>query len=166
MPSLGAVQSPLRVLRAVGLGVFASALFASRALAQDAVFTGTVAGGQGEALGGAIVVIDEMNLAVATTTKGTYTLTVPGAKVHGQTVTLRARYIGYAPTSAQITLNAGTQQQNFTLKWDPFTLNAVVSTGVAERTDAKKLTVAVGHVDASQLNQAPAVTALGALEGK
>jgi TonB-linked SusC/RagA family outer membrane protein len=165
MPSLGAV-SPLRLLRAAGFGVCAIALFAGRALAQDAVVTGTVAGGQGEALGGAIVVIDELNLAVATTVKGSYTLTVPAAKVHGQTVTIRARYIGYAPTSAQITLNAGEQSQNFTLKWDPFTLNAVVSTGVAEATDAKKLTVSVGHVDASQLNQAPAVTALGALEGK
>lgn len=166
MPSLGAVKSPLRLLGAAGLGVFAIALFAGRALAQDAVVTGTVAGGQGEPLGGAIVVIDEMNLAVATTVKGTYTLTVPAAKVHGQSITIRARYIGYAPTSAQITLNAGTQQQNFTLKWDPFTLNAVVSTGVAERTDAKKLTVSVGHVDAAQLNQTPAVSALGALEGK
>lgn len=165
MPSLGAV-SPLRLLRAAGFGVCAIALFAGRALAQDAVVTGTVAGGNGEALGGAIVVIDELRLAVATTVKGTYTLTVPAANVHGQAVTIRARYIGYAPTSAQITLNAGTQNQNFTLKWDPFTLNAVVSTGVAEATDAKKLTVAVGHVDASQLNQAPAVTALGALEGK
>lgn len=165
MPSLGAV-SPLRLLRAAGFGVCAIAIFAGRALAQDAVVTGTVAGGQGEALGGAVVVIDEMSLAVATTVKGSYTLTVPAAKVHGQTVTIHARYIGYAPTSAQITLNAGTQNQNFTLKWDPFTLNAVVSTGVAERTDAKKLTVAVGHVDASQLNQTPAVSALGALEGK
>src|SRR5215471_5573612 len=165
MPSLGAV-SPLRLLRAAGFGVCAIALFTSRALAQDAVVTGTVAGGQGEALGGAIVVIDELNLAVATTVKGSYSLTVPAAKVHGQSVTIRARYIGYAPTTAQITLNAGQQSQNFTLKWDPFTLNAVVSTGVAEATDAKKLTVSVGHVDASQLNQAPAVTALGALEGK
>jgi TonB-linked SusC/RagA family outer membrane protein len=165
MPSLGAV-SPLRLLRAAGLGVCAIALFAGRALAQDAVVTGTVAGGQGEALGGAIVVIDELSIAVATTVKGSYTLTIPAAKVHGQTVTIRARYIGYAPTSAQVTLNAGTQNQNFTLKWDPFTLNAVVSTGVAEATDAKKLTVSVGHVDASQLNQAPAVSALGALEGK
>ena len=165
MPSLGAV-SPLRLLRAAGFGVCAIALFAGRALAQDAVVTGTVAGGSGEALGGAVVVIDELSLAVATTVKGSYTLTVPAAKVHGQTVTIRARYIGYAPTSAQITLNAGTQNQNFTLKWDPFTLNAVVTTGVAEATDAKKLSFSVGHVDANQLNQAPAVSALGSLEGK
>src|SRR5437899_5477562 len=46
------------------------------------------------------------------------------------------------------------------------TLDAVVVTGVAEATEVKKLTFAVGHVDAWQLQQAPAVTALGSLEGK
>ena len=45
--------------------------------AQGAVITGKVSGRQGEALGGALVVVDELNLAVATTTTGTYTLTVP-----------------------------------------------------------------------------------------
>jgi TonB-linked SusC/RagA family outer membrane protein len=52
------------------------------------------------------------------------------------------------------------------LKSDPMTLDAVVVTGVAEATEAKKLTFSVGHVDASQLQEAPAVTALGSLEGK
>src|SRR5437762_445335 len=42
----------------------------------------------------------------------------------------------------------------------------VVVTGVAQATEAKKLTFAVGHVDAAQLQQAPAVSALGSLEGK
>jgi TonB-linked SusC/RagA family outer membrane protein len=166
MPLLSVLKTPLRVVRGVGIGATLLALFASRAMAQDAVITGKVTGGQGEALGGAVVVIDELGIAVATTTKGTYTLTVAADRVHGQSVTLRSRYIGYAPATQQITLNAGTQEQNFTLKWDPLTLNAVVVTGVAEATEAKKLTFAVGHVDASALNQAPAVTALGSLEGK
>src|SRR5438128_1853966 len=134
--------------------------------AQGAVVTGKVSGRQGEALGGALVVIDELNLAVATTTTGTYTLTVPPERSKGQTVTLRARYIGYSPATRQITLTPGTQTQNLELKFDPMTLDAVVVTGVAQATEAKKLTFAVGHVDASQLQQAPAVSALGSLEGK
>ena len=56
--------------------------------------------------------------------------------------------------------------QDLDLKFDPMTLDAVVVTGVAEATEKKKLTFAVGNVDASQLEQAPAVSALGALEGK
>ena len=136
------------------------------AQAQSAVITGRVSGRQGEALAGAIVVIDEFGLAVATTTTGSYTLAVPAERTKGQSVSLRARYIGYAPTVKQITLTPGTQQQDFQLRFDPMQLEAVVVTGVAEATERKNLTFAVGSVDASQLNEAPAVTALGAIEGK
>ena len=136
------------------------------AAAQSAVITGKVTGRQGEALGGAIVQIEELNLAVATTVSGTYALTVPADRTKGQTVTLHVRYVGYSPSSRQITLTPGTQSQDLELKFDPMTLDAVVVTGVAEATQAKNLTFAVGHVDASQLNQAPAVGALSALEGK
>src|SRR5712691_10517538 len=144
------------------------ALFAvgGEAQAQSAVITGKVTGRAGEPLGGVIVAIDELRTAVATTTSGTYTLTVAPEKTKRQTVTLRARYIGYKPEAKQITLTPGTQTQDLELEFDPLQLEAVVVTGVAEATEAKKLTFAVGHVDASQLNQAPAVSALGALEGK
>ncbi len=134
--------------------------------AQSAVITGKVTGRQGEALGGVIIAIEELSTAVATTVTGTYTLTVAPEKTKGQTVTLRARYIGYKPEVKQITLTPGTQTQDLELKFDPMQIDAVVVTGVAEATEAKKLTFAVGHVDASQLNQAPAVSALGSLEGK
>src|SRR5213594_3445289 len=142
------------------------ALSFGEAQAQSAVITGKITGRQGEALGGAIVVIDEFSAAVATTTQGTYTLTVAPERTKGQTVTLRARYIGYSPGVKQMTLTPGTQTQDFELKFDPMTLDAVVVTGVAEATEAKKLTFSVGHVDAQTLNQAPGVSALGALEGK
>ena len=135
-------------------------------VAQSAVITGKVVGRQGEPLGGAIVALTELGIAVATTTSGTYTLTVTPEKTNGQTVTLRARYIGYRPEAKQITLTPGTQTQDLELKSDPMQLDVVVVTGVAEATEAKKLTFAVGHVDASQLQQAPAVSALGSLEGK
>src|SRR3989441_7440958 len=136
------------------------------AQAQSAVITGKVTGRQGKALGGPSVVTDEPRPAVATTTAGTYTLTVAPERTKGQTVSLRARYIGYSPSVKQVTLTPGTQSQDFELKFDPMTLDAVVVTGVAEATERKKLTFAVGNVDASQLNQVPAVSALGALEGK
>src|SRR3989475_8762527 len=93
-------------------------------------------------------------------------LTLAPERTKGQTVTLRARYIGYSPGVKQVTLTPGTQTQDFELKFDPMTLDAVVVTGVAEATEAKKLTFSVGHVDAQTLNQAPGVSALGALEGK
>src|SRR5881628_4266869 len=89
------------------------AVFGREAQAQSAVITGKITGRQGEALGGAIVVIDEFGTAVATTTQGTYTLTVAPERSKGQTVTLRARYIGYSPGTKQVTLTPGTQTQDF-----------------------------------------------------
>jgi TonB-linked SusC/RagA family outer membrane protein len=139
---------------------------AGDAHAQAAVITGKVTGRQGEALGGAIVAIDELGTAVATTTSGGYTLTVSAERTKGQAVTLRARYIGFTAGTKQITLTAGTQTQDFELKYDPMTLDAVVVTGLAEATERKNLTISAASVDASQLQQAPAVSALGALEGK
>src|SRR6266571_1433122 len=102
-----------------------------RAQAQSAVITGKVMGRQSEPLGGVIVVIDELGTAVATTNAGSYTLTVPADRTKGQTVSLRARYIGYSPGLKQITLTPGTQTQDFQLKFDPMTLDALVVTGAA-----------------------------------
>ena len=158
--------------RTFGVAVCAGTLLALLAAgavdaqAQSAIITGRVTGRQGEALGGAAVLIDELGLAVATTVAGSYTLTVPADKAKGQTVTLRARYIGYSPATKQVTLTGGTQEQNLELKFDPMTLDLVVVTGVAEATEKKKLPFEVASVDASQLQQVPAVTALGSLEGK
>src|SRR5437870_2598512 len=135
-------------------------------LAQGVVITGKVVGRQGEPLSGANVAIVEVGTSITTTTAGVYTMTVPPERAKGQTVTLRARSVGYSPGVKQITLTPGTQTQDFQLQFDPFTLNEVVVTGTAEATEQRNLTFAVGRVDASQLNQVPAVSALGSLEGK
>src|SRR3989454_306272 len=117
-------------------------------------------------LGGATVLIEGLGISAGTAQSGTYTLTVPADKAKGQTVTLRARNIGYQAGTKQITLTPGTQTQDFQLQFDPFTLNEVVVTGTAGATERKNLTFDVSRVDASQLNEAPAVGALGGLEGK
>src|SRR5256712_11627104 len=153
------------VLCAAGLFVLLRAAVRD-AEAQSAVVTGKVVGAGGAGLGGAIVVTDQLSVAAATAVAGAYTLTVPAQWTKGQAVTLRARSIGYSPATKQITLTPGNQAADFELKFDPMTLDEVVVTGVAQATEAKKLTFAVGHVDASQLQQAPAVSALGSLEGK
>src|SRR2546426_2025796 len=152
-------------LCAAGLLVLVSAAVRDGA-AQTTVITGKVVGRGGDPLGGALVTIEQYGVAAATTTAGTYTLTIPPQWSKGQTVMLRARSIGYSPALRQITLTPGPQTADFDLKFDPMTLDEVVVTGVAQATEAKKLTFSVGHVDASQLQQAPAVSALGSLEGK
>src|SRR5256886_11982600 len=153
------------LLCAAGLLVLVGAAFRDAA-AQAAVITGKVVGRGGDPLGGALVTIEQYGVAAATTTAGTYTLTVPPQWTKGQTVMLRARSIGYSPALRQITLTPGNQTVDYELRFDPMTLDEVVVTGVAQATEVKKLTFAVGHVDASQLQQAPGVSALGSLEGK
>jgi len=158
--------------RTFGLAVGASALLAllsavsGDAQAQSAVITGKVTGRGSEALGGATVLVEGLGIAAGTAQSGTYTLTVPADKAKGQTVTLRARYIGYQAGTKQITLTPGTQTQDFELKFDPMTLDVVVVTGTAGGTEIKKVPFAVSQVDRSQLQEAPAVSALGSLEGK
>src|SRR5205807_1046569 len=95
-----------------------------------------------------------------------YTLTVPAEQTKGQSVTLRVRSVGYKPEVRQITLRPGTQTFDFQLQFDVMQLEEVVVTGTGAATERKNLTFAVGRVDSSQLNQAPAVSALGSLEGK
>src|SRR5438093_1166548 len=133
--------------------------------AQSAVITGKVSGKGGESLSGATVSIAEVGAAISTTTAGTYTLTVPAEQTKGQTVTLRARSVGYKPEVRQVTLRPGTQTFDFQLQFDVMQLEEVVVTGTGAATERKNLTFAVGRVDSSQLNAAPAVPALGALDG-
>src|ERR1041384_5936627 len=108
--------------RTFGLAVCAGALLAllsavpGDAQAQSAVITGKVTGRGSEALGGATVLVEGLGISAATTQTGTYTLTVPADKAKGQTVTLRARYIGYQAGTKQITLTPGTQKQGIRLE--------------------------------------------------
>src|SRR5256886_11420991 len=142
--------------RTFGLAVCAGALLAllsavsGDAQAQSAVITGKVTGRGSEALGGATVLVEGLGISAGTAQSGTYTLTVPADKAKGQTVTLRARYIGYQAGTKQITLTPGTQTQDFELKFDPMTLDVVVVTGTAGGTEIKKVPFAISQVDRSQ----------------
>jgi TonB-linked SusC/RagA family outer membrane protein len=117
-------------------------------------------------LAGATVIVNSTNFGASTAQNGTYQITVGAASARGQTVTLTARMLGFRPKSVQVRLNLGTQEQNFELATDPLRLDELVVTGVSEATSTKKLTFAVGKVSEAELQQAPAVTALGALQGK
>jgi TonB-linked SusC/RagA family outer membrane protein len=137
-----------------------------RAHAQ-ATITGKVTDTNGQPLGGAQVVIRELaSFGATTASSGTYTIVVSEDRSRGQSVTLVARFLGKAPQTKTATLNAGSQEVNFSLKDDPLRLEELVVTGVSEATSTKKLPFAVGRVSAEQLQETPGTTALGGLEGK
>ena len=155
-----------KLLQLGGVAALLALGTAARAEAQ-ATITGKVTDTNGNPLGGAQVIIRELATSGATTAaNGTYTLTVSQDRARGQAVTLVARYLGKAPQTRTATLNAGSQEVNFSLRDDPLRLEELVVTGVSEATSTKKLPFAVGKVSADQLQETPATTALGGLEGK
>lgn len=139
---------------------------AGQLAAQEATIRGRITNERGEPLGGASVAIANTSFTAATTTTGTYALTVSEGSVRGQQVSLVARYPGYRPSTRTITLSAGTQEQNFQLEPDPLRLEEVIVTGTGEARSATKLTFAVGTVTEQQLQEVPGRTALEAIQGK
>ncbi len=153
------------LLGAAGLAF--SAIGVGQAAAQGtAVISGRVTSDRGDALGGATVRVGSTNFGATATVTGAYTITVEAAAVRGQEVALMAQAIGHRQLIRTITLRAGAQEQNFSLKADPFRLDELITTGVAEATSAKKLPFAVGKVGAAELQEVPGSSALVALQGK
>ncbi len=135
------------------------------ALAQNATITGKIVTDGGQALYGANVVIDALQISVGTTSDGVYTIIVPGARVSGQSVQVRVRAIGYIPVVRNFTLTPGTQTFNFELKTDVNRLNQVVVTGVTGATEIKKLAFTVAQVSEADMPVAGS-NALSQLQGK
>jgi TonB-linked SusC/RagA family outer membrane protein len=147
-------------------GLFVVVLVAAtRVAAQDALLRGTVTSDRGEVVAVAAVQLPELNLQVLTGANGQYTFTIPGARVRGQTATLRVRAIGFKPLTKAITLNAGEQTIDFALVTDVNMLEAVVVTGVQEATEQVKVPFSVTRVDVANLPMA-ASDPLRLLQGK
>jgi TonB-linked SusC/RagA family outer membrane protein len=141
--------------------------FAGRANAQGgALITGRVTNEQGAPLANANVFLPTLSLGAQTSANGTYSIVVPARNTTGQQTTLAARYIGYVRQNRQITLSAGNQTVNFALKTDPFRLEEVVTTGVANATSAAVIPFSVGRVNEAQLKEVPATSPVAALAGK
>jgi TonB-linked SusC/RagA family outer membrane protein len=117
----------------------------------QAVLSGRVSGEQGQAVTGASVQINELNIAVPVDASGNFTITVPEARVNGQTVVVRTRAIGYKPVTRSIQLQSGRQTLTFTLARDVTRLNEVVVTGVAIATQQIKLPFTVNRLDSSSM---------------
>ena len=150
------------MLAALGLVATTAGLAAQ----QQAIITGRVTSDKGAPLAGATVIVPGTNFGASTAPNGAYQITIGAGAAKGQTVSLTARMLGFRPKSVSIQVTLGAQERNFELVADPLRLDELVVTGVSEATSTKKLTFAVGRVSEAELQQAPAVTALGALQGK
>ena len=133
--------------------------------AQNATITGKVTDDNQVPLVGANVMIEAMNISIGSNTAGQYTITIPGARVSGQSVVMRVRTPGYVPQTRTITITAGASTQNFALAPDINKLNQVVITGVTAGTEQKKLPFVVAQVSAADM-PVPNSNPLAELQGK
>ena len=142
-------RTVLTGLTALGL----SAALTAPALAQSATFRGKVTSEKsGQPLVGAAVGIGELGLTVLTNAQGNYVLTVPAARVNGQSATLTVRSIGYKSYSRAITaLTAGERTLDFPLATDINKLEEIIVTGVLEGVERAKVPFAVGRLTAEDL---------------
>src|SRR5262245_59615261 len=93
-----------------------------------AIVTGRVTSESGAPLDGANVWIEQMALSVKPGADGRYAITIPAARVTGQSVTLRARAFGHTPEARTIILAAGggAQTHDFVLRRDVNRLEEIV----------------------------------------
>ena len=138
---------------------------ASGAQAQNAIITGKVTSEAGQPLQAANVYITELAISVPTNEAGAYTLVVPAARISGQSVQLRSRAVGYKPTAVPITIRAGNQTFDFSLKQDLNRLSEIVVTGSIEGTERAKVPFSVGRLTAEDI-PVPSIDPLTALSGK
>ena len=137
-----------KCLKALAVVLLAAAVPAA---AQDAVLRGTVTSDRGELVQVAAVQLPELNLQALTGANGQYTLSIPAARLRGQSVTLRVRSIGHKPATRVITLNPGEQTIDFQLATDVNMLEAIVVTGVQEATERIKTTFGTTIIDVANL---------------
>lgn len=117
----------------------------------QAVVAGRIIGEQGQVLAGAGIQIDELNISSPTNPAGNFVVNVPAGRVSGQTITVRARAIGYKPQARTITLTAGRQNLTFTLVRDATQLTDVVVTGVTKATEQIMVPFTVTKLDTASM---------------
>ena len=122
--------------------------------------SGIVTDNQDNPLPGANVFISTLHLGSATDDNGKYEITVPQEESQGQSVNLKAQYIGYKSQTVIIALKGDSIEQNFSLKEDVFQSDEVVVTGLASKTSKGRAEVSVSRIDAAGLEKTSSFQAI------
>lgn len=123
-------------------------------VAQGATVTGHVTTAGGAPLTGVTVSIAGQGVGSVTRDDGLYSFTVPGASATGQTVTLNARRVGFAPQNAQITLGAGTVTHDFVMAATAQQLDQIIVTGAGTSQVRERVGSVISTVDSTAIRRA------------
>ena len=120
------------------------------------LITGTVSDENGMPLPGATVVVEETNAGTTTDFDGNYQISASTGQ------TLIFSYVGYESQSVAVGISSSIDVQLQAAN----ELEEVVLTGVAGKTDLKKVSFAVGKVNEDEIQQAPRVNPANAIRSK
>lgn len=136
---------------------FLSLLVVPLAAQQTGTIEGTVRAADAAALGGATITVQGTNLGALTGPDGSFTIRDVPAGTH----TVRAQFLGYQTGSQTVDVPAGgTATVSFTLQLDPLSMQELVVTGTATRTEKLRSTFAITTVNEQEIEQkAPQSTA-------
>jgi TonB-linked SusC/RagA family outer membrane protein len=148
------------------VGALALAFAPTLGLAQASTVTGRVTASDRGGVSDVAVTIPELGVGAVTRDDGRYVITIPGARVTGQLVTLTARRIGYRAMSVQITLTPGTVAQDITLGANPLQLGEVVVTGAGTTSTVERLGSVRNVVSPDLIQKANEPNLVQALAGK
>lgn len=146
------------------LFALATLLVSSSALAAQSTISGRVTTGTGPLENALVAIPDVPGSNARTDAQGNYRIVSNAAD--GQTVVVLARAVGYKPARVTVTIANRQATANFQLERDVLNLDQVVVTGTSDATSTRKTAFSVGVVDAAQLKEAPATSALGGLNGR
>ncbi|HKL18705.1 MAG TPA: SusC/RagA family TonB-linked outer membrane protein [Halalkalibaculum sp.] len=129
----------------------------------QATIEGTVTEGRtGEPMPGVNVIIQGTTIGASTNADGEYAID----NVDPGTYTLEARFIGFASSTQEITVESETVEVNFVLRQSSINLNEVVVTGAGGPVEKKKLGNSIGTIDSEELTTAPINTFSDVLQGR
>ncbi len=128
--------------------------------------TGRVLTESGGPLSSASVSIAALGLGTYTNDQGVYSIRVPASTLNGQSATLTARRVGYAPKSIVISLKGTSIQQDFQLAPNANQLTGVVVTALGVQKNQSELGTAVTQVSTQELNRTHDQNVVNQLEGK
>ena len=135
------------------------------AYAQGTTISGLVTGTGGAPVVGASVSIPTLRVGGFTDETGRYSFTVPES-ANGTTVTVIARRLGFAPSSAQIALTGVPIVQNFSLSPAATELQGVVVTALGITREKSTLGTAMQQLSNDQINQTRAQNVVQQIQGK
>lgn len=147
----------------------ALAVAAGTATAQGSgpTITGRVLTDAGTPLPSASVSIPSLGVGAYTDDQGTYRFTVPAARATGQTVTIMARRVGYAPKSVSVKLvSSGQIAQDFTLAATSTQLTGVVVTALGVSRPKSELGTSQQQLTGAELNTTHDLNVVNQLAGK